>query len=141
MNYYKDLLTGDMEDYAVYAPFPLLTRGKTPVLWWTDVSSRYTRRGEEEYRRMAEYICRTVQSHKGNYLVFFPSYQMLEAVFPLCLGEPGLLCIRQDSGMDEAEREQFLEEFEKGTKGKPGGLLCDWGGDFLPKASIWSTTD
>lgn len=128
VNYYKDLLTGDPEDYAVYARSPF-DAGKRLLLIGTDVSSRYKRRGEEEYQRMADYILRTTKGKKGNYLVFFPSYQMLEAVFPLCLGEPGLLCIRQDSGMDEAEREQFLEEFEKERK-ESLAAFCVMGGIF-----------
>ena len=128
VNYYKDLLTGDMEDYAVYARSPFDT-GKRLLLVGTDVSSRYTRRGEEEYRRMAEYICRTVQSHKGNYLVFFPSYRMLEEVYGRCLGQTEMLCIRQDSGMDEEERERFLERFEEERK-ESMAAFCVMGGIF-----------
>ena len=55
VNYYKDLLTGDLEDYAVYARSPFDAE-KRLLLVGMDVSSRYTRRGEDEYRRMAEYI-------------------------------------------------------------------------------------
>lgn len=128
VNYYKDLLTGDPEDYAVYARSPF-DADRRLLLVGTDVSSRYKRRGEESYRRMADYICRTVRGQKGNYLVFFPSYQMLEAVFPLCAGEAGLLCIRQDSGMDEEEREQFLQEFEK-QRPESLAAFCVMGGIF-----------
>lgn len=128
VNYYKDLLTGDMEDYAVYARSPFDTE-KRLLLVGVDVSSRYTRRGEEEYRRMAEYICRTTQSRKGNYLVFFPSYQMLEEVYERCLGQANLLCIRQDSGMDEEEREEFLRQFE-GERKESMAAFCVMGGIF-----------
>lgn len=54
MNYYKDLLTGDPEDYAVYARSPF-DEQKRLLLIGTDVSSRYTRRGKqstEEWRNM-----------------------------------------------------------------------------------------
>ena len=128
VNYYKDLLTGDMEDYAVYARSPFDTK-KRLLLVGMDVSSRYTRRGEEEYRRMAEYICRATQIRKGNYLVFFPSYQMLEEVYEKCLGQADLLCIRQDSGMDEEEREQFLRQFEEERK-ESMAAFCVMGGIF-----------
>lgn len=128
VNYYKDLLTGDMEDYAVYAKSPFDTQ-KRLLLIGTDVSSRYTRRGEKEYARMAEYICQTVKSHKGNYLVFFPSYQMLDEVYDRCSHEKGMLCVRQDSGMDETEREQFLLQFEE-ERDMSMAAFCVMGGIF-----------
>lgn len=128
VNYYKDLLTGDMEDYAVYARSPFDT-GKRLLLIGTDVSSRYTRRGEAEYQRMADYVCRTVKSRKGNYLIFFPSYQMLNEVYTRCMGQADFLCVRQESGMDEAEREQFLLMFEE-EPAKSMGAFCVMGGIF-----------
>ena len=45
------------------------------------VSSLYSRRGYEEYHKIAEYIAKTVWQRKGNYMVFFPSYKMLEEVY------------------------------------------------------------
>lgn len=128
VNYYKDLLTGDMEDYAVYARSPFDTKNRL-LLVGTDVSSRYTRRGETEYRRMAEYICRTVRSRKGNYLIFFPSYQMLNEVYALCQGQEDFLSVRQESGMDEEEREQFLLQFE-GEQDRSMAAFCVMGGIF-----------
>lgn len=128
VNYYKDLLTGDMEDYAVYARSPFET-GKRLLLIGTDVSSRYTRRGEAEYQRMADYVCRTVKSRKGNYLIFFPSYQMLNEVYTRCMEQADFLCVRQESGMDEAEREQFLLMFEE-EPAKSMGAFCVMGGIF-----------
>lgn len=128
VNYYKDLLTGDMEDYAVYARSPFHIE-KRLLLVGMDVSSRYTRRGEDEYRKMAEYICRTVQSHKGNYLVFFPSYRMLEDVYERCSVQEGMLCIRQNSDMDEEEREQFLRQFEE-VRTESLAAFCVMGGIF-----------
>lgn len=112
VNYYKDLLTGEPEDYAVYARSPFDTANRL-LLIGTDVSSRYTRRGQREYERMAEYIHRTVTGKKGNYLVFFPSYQMLDEVYERCAVMEDMLCVRQDSGMGEEEREQFLSRFEE----------------------------
>lgn len=128
VNYYKDLLTGEMEDYAVYARSPFDT-GKRLLMIGTDVSSRYTRRGKQEYARMAEYICRTVRSRKGNYLVFFPSYQMLDEVYGQCVSQKEILCVRQDSNMDEQEREAFLALFEE-DKEQSMAAFCVMGGIF-----------
>jgi Rad3-related DNA helicase len=128
VGYYKDLLTGETEDYAVYAksPFPVENR---LLLIGTDVSSRYTRRSSREYDRMAEYVHRTVHARKGNYLVFFPSYQMLEEVYERCRKWTDMACIRQDTGMDEEMREQFLAQFEE-TREKSMAAFCVMGGIF-----------
>lgn len=128
VNYYKDLLTGEMEDYAVYAKSPF-DPDKRLLLIGTDVSSRYTRRGEREYERMADYISRTVQGHKGNYLIFFPSYQMLDKVYEKCSRRGEIECVRQDSGMGEEEREQFLKQFEENRE-KSMAAFCVMGGIF-----------
>jgi len=128
VNYYKDLLTGDMEDYAVYARSPFDTDNRL-LLIGTDVSSRYTRRGDREYERMAEYIRRAVQGRIGNYLIFFPSYQMLDAVYERCAACEDILCVRQDSGMDESEREEFLSRFEE-ERDRSLAAFCVMGGIF-----------
>ncbi len=79
VNYYKELLSGNPEDYAVYAesPFP----GKNRLLLVArDVSSRYKRRNLREYEKVADYIRSTALGRRGNYMVFFPSYAYLNAV-------------------------------------------------------------
>lgn len=137
VNYYKDLLTGDPEDYAVYARSPF-DQDRRLLLIGTDVSSRYTRRGEPEYARMAEYICRTVRGRRGNYLVFFPSYQMLDAVYEKCSLQEDILCIRQDSGMDEREREYFLEQFREEPE-RSMAAFCVMGGSFSEGIDLTGT--
>lgn len=135
--YYKDLLTGDQEDYAVYAESSFETDHRL-LLIGSDVSSRYTRRGEREYDRMADYICRTVRRQKGNYLVFFPSYRLLEEVYQRCAGAEDLVCIRQETDMGEAERERFLGEFETG-RDKSMAAFCVMGGVFSEGIDLTGT--
>ncbi len=79
VNYYKELLSGNTEDYAVYAesPFP---RENRLLLVADDVSSRYTRRNRREFEKVAGYIRTVVGARKGNYMVFFPSYSYLNEV-------------------------------------------------------------
>ncbi len=137
VNYYKDLLTGDMEDYAVYARSPFDTQ-KRLLLIGTDVSSRYTRRGDREYEKIAEYIHCTTVSHKGNYLIFFPSYQMLDAVYSRCSRYEDILCVRQNSDMDELERETFLEQFE-GERDRSMAAFCVLGGIFSEGIDLTGT--
>lgn len=128
VNYYKDLLTGNLEDYAVYAKSPFDPANRL-LLVGTDVSSRYSRRVASEYERMARYIHETVTVKTGNYLVFAPSYQVMEQVADRCVAYEDMECIRQESGMAEEEREAFLKEFEKERNHSLVGF-CVMGGIF-----------
>ena len=95
------------------------------------VSSRYTRRNRSEYQKIGAYIRALAGSHKGNYLVFFPSYQYMLAVEEELgqAGPEGFQWRTQTSRMDEAEREQFLAEFEQQRQESFVGL-CVLGGIF-----------
>ncbi len=136
VNYYKELLSGDLQDYAIYvnSPFP---RENRCIVAATDVTSRYARRGEAEYRRIADYIAAFCRAKSGNYMVFFPSYQMLEAVAArleetVREEESGsqLQIARQQNEMTEAEREAFLRQFEQTDTGVTLVGLCVLGGVF-----------
>ena len=64
VQYYKELLSGDREEYAVYAdsPFP---REHKLLLVASDVSSRYTRRNRLEYEKVSDYIEKIVKGKRG----------------------------------------------------------------------------
>lgn len=130
VRYYISLLGEDREPYTMYARSPFQPEKKM-VLVGTDVSSRYTRRGYGEYRRIAEYIQMTIRQKQGNYLVFFPSYKMMQDVADcfeeINQGEVEVIC--QNSGMREEEREEFLESFEKESDKSLAGF-CVMGGIF-----------
>lgn len=95
-----------------------------------DVSSRYTRRSPSEYRKVADYIRIVTQSRPGNYMVFFPSYQYMGEIEEILEEEPlkaDLLV--QGQGMGEAEKAEFLEEFEK-ERSHSLAAFCVMGGVF-----------
>lgn len=112
IQYYKNLLSTREDNYAVYAK-TVFEPHQQLILIGNDVTSRYTQRSEKQYERMAEYIYQTGMQKKGNYIVFFPSYKMMEDVYEKFLAKnlAQMDCILQTSGMKEADREQFLEEF------------------------------
>ena len=130
MTYYRKLLSVRTDDYGIYVQSPF-DREKRCIVAAMDVSSRYTRRNYEEYRRIAEYIARNVWQKKGNYMAFFPSYKLLEDVYQVYEQEFSVnwvRCIRQTSFMDEREREEFLEEFQ--NQGETLLGFCIMGGIF-----------
>ncbi|MFR3322973.1 MAG: ATP-dependent DNA helicase [Lachnospiraceae bacterium] len=69
VQYYKSLLSTAPDNYAICATSTFQPE-KRLILLGTDTSSRYTRRGEEEYRRIATYICEALGRKSGNYMVF-----------------------------------------------------------------------
>ena len=130
VDYYKSLLCTQEDAYAVYAS-SCFDPSRMQVLLGTDVSSRYTRRSEEEYARTAQYILKMVQAKQGNYMAFFSSYRMLESVAdafrPICPEE--ITMIEQTANMREADREAFLASFEEERTGSLIGL-CVMGSIF-----------
>ena len=131
MRYYKSLVSTREDDYGIYVQSPFEQKNRR-ILICADVSSRYTRRGYEEYRKIAEYIARMAWQKKGNYMVFFPSYRLLEDVYQIYEQEfsaSWVRCICQTASMNEQEREEFLEEFKEQEKETLLGF-CITGGIF-----------
>lgn len=133
VQYYKELLSGDVSEYAVYAEssFPKENR---LLLVASDVSSRYNRRNSREYQKIAEYIMQIMEGKKGNYMVFCPSYPFLSEVEQALLKkreqESGTFsCIAQNNHMTEEEREEFLRTFEE-EREESLAALCVLGGIF-----------
>ena len=129
IHYYKNLLSVEKDDYAIYAqsPFP---KENMLLLQAQDVSTRYTMRGTNMYRRYAGYIGRTARCKKGNYMVFFPSYKFMQEVYEQFAGsEEGIDVILQSQNMGEHEREDFLKEFERDRENSLVGF-CVMGGVF-----------
>ena len=130
MNYYRKLLSNRQDDYGIYVESPFSQKNRC-ILNAGDVSSLYSRRGYEEYHKIAEYIAKTVWQRKGNYMVFFPSYKMLEEVYAVYEEEFSVnwvKCICQNSSMKEQEREEFLQEFEQNQESLVA--FCIMGGIF-----------
>ena len=128
--YYKKLLSGNPEDYAVYAHSPFDKKNRI-LLIAADVSSRYTRRNRNEYSKVLDYIKALAESHRGNYLVFFPSYQYMAAAAALLEEEEShpFSWQIQSPHMTEGEREDFLTLFEQERKKSFVGM-CVLGGIF-----------
>ena len=128
IGYYVEQLGGKKEeDYAVYAPSSFLTENRL-IMIGNDVSTKYSRRSEKEYLKIYNYIKDFTGAKTGNYIVFFPSYQMIQEIVELAGEElPGLIV--QSSNMTEAEKELFLEEFvDNPDKSRIG--FCVMGGIF-----------
>lgn len=131
--YYRSLFSMRKDDYAICAssPFP---REHLKLLVARDVSSKYTRRDAGEYEKMAEYIVQLLLGKRGNYLVFFPSYRMMEDICQvveekLKNAKTRVRYVYQTPSMTEQEREEFLEQFQEDGEETLAGF-CVMGGIF-----------
>ncbi len=93
------------------------------------VSTKYADR-----ERTCDEICRlinaAVNSKKGNYLVFLPSYKYMEMVYcRYCEMFEGSDTVMQSSSMDETAREEYLALFDK-VHDKSFAAFCVLGGIF-----------
>lgn len=134
ISYYKQLLSTEPENYAIYAESPFRPEHRL-LLLGNDVSTKYSMRGFEMYEKMAHYLLSVVRRKEGNYLVFFPSYRMMEDVFEIFLSfyeykqTKDIQCLIQKQNMNEQCREDFLAEFERERTGSLIGF-CVMGGIF-----------
>ncbi len=118
IQYYKELLTAELEDKAVYAKSPF-DADKRLILAAEDVTSRYKRRNRQEYEKIASYLYRMVKGKCGNYLAFFPSYvyeQQVYNCFVELYGEEEIDLVFQSASMSEMEREAYLQAFAVGRE-------------------------
>lgn len=131
VNYYKELLSGNKDDYAMYIESPF-DPAKRLIFAGVDVTSRYTRRNRAEYEKIARYIFRVAGSKVGNYMIFFPSYSLLRSVYDIVteLSEfKDIDVICQQNSMSESDREEFLSQFEQVGE-KSMAAFCVMGGIF-----------
>ena len=133
IRYYKELLSTEKDDYAVYAR-SVFDKKNRLLMVGNDVSTRYTRRGEKMYHRYALYLKEMALAKTGNYMVFFPSYRFMEEVYECFLDmveeeNIQLDCLIQAPYMSEEAREIFLEGFEEERDVSLMGF-CVMGGIF-----------
>lgn len=116
IQYHKQLLGGEATDYEAYAEttFSEKQRG---LFIARDVTSKYTRRNEQEFRNIAAYIYEIIQAKTGNYMIFFPSHSFLSHIYEVFMeyyfNEETMDCVVQEEYMKEEQREEFLQAFEE----------------------------
>lgn len=131
IHYYKELLSGNEEDYAIYAQSPFDTK-KRGLFIGKDITTKYTARTYSEYVKTADYIFHVTNGKAGNYMVFFPSYKYMRDVYDVI--DETLLeeneVILQKNNMTEKEKEEFLEAFSVTDREKSLIGFCVMGGIF-----------
>jgi Rad3-related DNA helicase len=110
MDYYRTLLGGEPDDPGLQlaSPFP---SENLAVLIQDRIPTHYQGRAESLGDVVAA-IGTLVQGRRGNYLVYFPSYQYLnDTLQAFQLRHPPIPVLVQRPGMTEPERDAFLAAF------------------------------
>ena len=87
------------------SPFP---KERRKILIIPQISTRYKRR-DVNYVRIADAVQRIVSLRRGNYFVFFPSFEFLEKVAALFRAPEGFTVLMQERGMKAVRVEEILE--------------------------------
>lgn len=110
LDYYRNLLGGSPEDSVLQldSPFP---PGNLAVLVHDRIRTHSKNRAESLADLVAA-IEMLVQAKRGNYLVYFPSFQYLNsAIETVRARHPEIPVLAQRPGMTETERDEFLAAF------------------------------
>jgi DNA excision repair protein ERCC-2 len=110
LDYYRALLGGTTEDPVLQlaSPFP---PDHLAVLVQDRIQTHFKGRAESLGEVVAA-IGTLVEGRRGNYLVYFPSYQYLNDAFQgFQASHPSIRVLVQRPGMTEPERDEFLAAF------------------------------
>jgi len=110
MDYFRYLLGGEEQDYTLKlaSPFP---RENLFLLVNDRIATRYKYRSES-YGQIVNQLHAMVSAKTGNYMVFFPSYAYMDAVYTKFTEKhPEIKTQIQSQDMDEQSRDVFLQSF------------------------------
>lgn len=111
LDYFISILGGDAASKRLMLPSPF-PRGNFCLLISDCISTKYKDR-ENSLTPVSVQIAQTVFAKKGNYIVYFPSYSYMQAVYNIFNAEyPEINTVIQESHMDEQARENFLNRFQ-----------------------------
>lgn len=118
-------------------PFPSSNRLALIV---PDTTTRYTRRNEEEYQKIAKWCHELSNTIHGNVAIFLPSYSFRDRILPMFERKSKKTIFVEQQGMTKTEKMNFLNEFKSyadagavfvGVTGGSFGEGIDLPGKFL----------
>ncbi len=126
--YFADILGGDRATVTVSFDSPF-DPDRLAVAICDQINTRFENR-DESYRRIVSYLSATVSAKRGNYMIYFPSYAYLDAVYQIFHKKyPTVKTVVQTPGMSYEEREAFIDAFKPDSKDLLVGF-CVLGGSF-----------
>lgn len=112
MDYFVKILGGNEKNYGLTLQSPFEQKNLC-LLINNNISTKYKNR-DKTYINVVETIYNTIKGKKGNYIVFFPSYKYMNDIYDAyvdIIEDEDVKVIKQERGLSETEKEDFLEEF------------------------------
>ncbi|MBU2645143.1 DEAD/DEAH box helicase [bacterium] len=101
-------IEGTDQSFQLESPFP---PENLNICLIDSISTKYRFR-QHSYDDIAAYLSVFVSQKKGNYLIYFPSFNYLHEVYErFKLRSAGLDLFKQERAMSETERDRFLENY------------------------------
>jgi len=114
ISYYEKLITEENSKYiSIPSPFP---KDNFELIFLNKVKTYYKTR-KESVDSIVDSIDVLVKNHKGNYIVFFPSYEYLKMVEEKIKGKEYEVIVQKDS-LTKQEREEIIDKFNDSSSSK-----------------------
>ena len=128
MKYFFKLIGGTETDSCLTLASPFLEENRC-IISAKDISSSYKKRNLY-YEMTADYIYKTFNAKKGNYIVYFPSYRYMHIVYDIFkVKYDGIQTILQEKSATDTEKEAFIDSFKDDETQQLIGF-CVLGGVF-----------
>ncbi|MBW2971548.1 ATP-dependent DNA helicase [Candidatus Woesearchaeota archaeon] len=109
---YKDLLGFPESTAEKKYPSPFPNKNRLAMII-PETTTRFAKRNEDQYRRIAEICAEITNLVPGNSALFFPSYFVRDRVYKYFLELSMKTAFIEDPHMDKEEKGEFLERFKK----------------------------
>ena len=110
---YRDLLGMDEKRTICKEYPPQFPRKNQLSLIVPDTTTKFTRRKDDEYKRIAEWCANIANAVKGNVAIFFPSYYLRDRIMKHFEIRSNKTIFVEKQGMGKKQRMEFLNEFKK----------------------------
>lgn len=117
--YYMKMITGSTDYPMLALPSPF-SKENFKLIVAPKLSIKYKDR-QSSVGEVAKYILTIVNSKKGNYFIYAPSYEYLESLLPYLVNREFELLV-QEKEMNDDEKKDFLSRFSKSPKKTTVGL-------------------
>ena len=128
LDYYKSVLGGTRSSGTLEVSSPFAPESLS-VSIMDKISTRYSER-ERTLPAVSRVIAATISARRGSYMVFAPSFEYLDGLArDFAEKYPKIKVLVQRKDMTQAEKREFLAEFERGGDGYLVGF-CVMGGIY-----------
>ncbi|MFS0872402.1 ATP-dependent DNA helicase [Paenibacillus xylanilyticus] len=111
LRYYRDMLGAEEEDYTLRIPSPFQREQLDVRLLPLSIRYKDRERSRQPIANMLRQL--VAEWPRSNLLVFFPSYPYMREVYETYMQLPAEAdTVMQEQGMNDLEREQFLNAFQ-----------------------------